>query len=126
MCHDPQQFIARSVPQSIVDLFESVQVDEEDSALIPLLRYVVDASLCLGQQEPAIGQASQRVIERHALNGLTLLLPVKCQHAQVRTRRHQVGMQRIGSTTLPEIQREGRSDPPRAVSYRYGPAGVHA
>ncbi|MNL30904.1 hypothetical protein D3C87_1526660 [compost metagenome] len=111
MRHDSQQLVSRRMPQGVIDLFEPVQVDKQNGKLSRLSSHFENALLYQGKQEVSIGQAGQRIVEGHSSDGLTRLLPFKCQHAQVRSRRHQVSVQGIGAAAFSKIERKGRRNP---------------
>ncbi|MNZ73944.1 hypothetical protein D3C78_923780 [compost metagenome] len=120
--HDLQQLIAGGVPQGIVDLLEAVQIDKQHRKLSLLLLHLDQAALGLSQQEVAIGQAGQGIVEGHPANGLPGLFTFQRQHAQVRPGRDQVRMQRIRCAAFPEVQRKGGRHPSGAIAHGNRPA----
>ena len=123
--HAAQQPVAGRVAQRIVDLLETVQVDEDHGQLGALLRCRRQRLLGLGQQQAAVGQGGQPVVEGQLADAAARLLALQRQGAQVGTGLHQPLVERIGAgpVEMAVVEGKGAGHPALQGADGGGPAG---
>ena len=119
-----QQRVADGMPQRVVDLLEAVQVQEQHRHALALGLGAGDGLLGLGQQQIAVGQPGQFVVEGQLADAGARFLALQRQRAQVDADIHQAVMKVVGQPALAEIEAESADDSAIAGLDRRGPAGL--
>ncbi len=109
--HIPQQRIADGMSQRIVHLLESIQVQEQHRHPLAFRLRPRNRLLGLRQQQIAVRQARQLVIERQLTNTRARFLAFQRQRAQIHTHIHQPMMKIVRQTAFAEVKAE-RTDHP--------------
>ncbi|MNS81170.1 hypothetical protein D3C72_1148740 [compost metagenome] len=111
MRHIAQQRIAHGMAQRVVDLLETIQVQEQHRHPLAIRLGARNRLLGLRQQQITVRQACQLVIERQLADAGARFLAFQRQRAQVDAHVDQAMMEIIRQAAFAEIEPEGADHP---------------